>query len=97
MPEQLSSEYENSRTLRLPEVAILQRLAISETGFVFDPVNGDSFTLNSSGLMLLRLFQRLNDIKAVVADVVSGFDVSERDAERDILEFATALCGNLRP
>ncbi len=86
MPEQLSSEYENSRTLRLPEVAILQRLAISETGFVFDPVNGDSFTLNSSGLMLLRLFQRLNDIKAVVADVVSGFDVSERDAERDILD-----------
>ena len=96
MLEHISPEPEDTRTLRLPETAVLQRLAISETGFVFDPVNGDSFTLNGTGLVLLRLFQRKNDLAQVVADVVVEFDVSEREAERDILEFATALCGNLR-
>ena len=32
-------------------------LAISETGFVFDPRTGHSFTVNPSGLLALRAFQ----------------------------------------
>ncbi len=97
MPEQISPDLETSPTLRLPESTILQRLAISETGFVFDLVNGDSFTTNNTGLVLLRLFQRLNNLQQVVAQVASEFEVSEREAERDISEFAAVLCGNLRP
>ncbi len=91
------SEISSTRALRLPDAAILQRLAISETGFVFDPVNGNSFTLNGSGLALLRLFQTDNDLAHVCSTIVAEFDISERDAERDIIEFATQLCESLRP
>jgi Coenzyme PQQ synthesis protein D (PqqD) len=32
----------------------LRSLAVSDTGFVFDPRTGQSFTVNSSGLIVLK-------------------------------------------
>ena len=41
-------------------LALFQRLASSESGFVFDPVSGQSYTVNETGLALLRLLQNNN-------------------------------------
>ena len=81
----------------LPPVTVLERLALSDKGFVFDPVTGNSFTANATGLALLRLFQRERDLPELVAQITSEFDLSAQDAERDILDFAAVLRGTLRP
>ena len=74
-----------------PPLSILQRLAVSESGFVFDPVSGHNFTVNETGLVILRLLLKNTEIEPVLAQLEQDYDISHRDAERDVLEFATAL------
>ncbi|MBI1865627.1 MAG: PqqD family protein [Nitrospirae bacterium] len=75
----------------MPSQEALQRLAVSENGFVFDPVTGNSFTVNSTGLRLLRLLQQNKDLVEIAATVQSEYDADPREAERDILEFVALL------
>ena len=55
------------RSVELPKADILMRLALSDSGFVFDPVTGNSFTVNGSALSILRLLQRESALDRVVA------------------------------
>ncbi|HEY3272013.1 MAG TPA: PqqD family protein [Geothrix sp.] len=83
--------------LRLPDPALMARLAVSDNGFVFDPVSGNSFTLNAAGLALFRIFLHHRKLDDVFAEVTASFEVKPHEAERDILEFAAQLCANLKP
>lgn len=74
-----------------PVLSSLQRLAISESGFVFDPVSGHNFTVNETGLIILRLLQKNTDMQSLLGQLTSDYDVSPRDAERDVMEFAGML------
>ncbi|MDP1833235.1 MAG: PqqD family protein [Geothrix sp.] len=84
-------------TLPLPGATVLARLALSDTGFAFDPVSGDSFTLNQTGLALLRIFLRHRNIAEVLEEVERDFDVDPLEAERDIHDFAVQISGSLKP
>ena len=74
-----------------PSLNTMQRLAISESGFVFDPVSGQNFTANETGLTILRLLQKDSDVKFIYSKLSEEYDVSPRDVERDVLEFAGVL------
>lgn len=87
----------SQETLPLPGAPVLARLALSDTGFAFDPVSGDSFTLNHTGLALLRIFLHHRDILQVLEEVERDFDVDPLEAERDIHDFAVQLAGSLKP
>ncbi|MDP2810276.1 MAG: PqqD family protein [Rhodocyclaceae bacterium] len=77
--------------LDLPTPEILRRLALSESGFVFDPVSGNSFTVNETGLVLLRLLQRETDLPALMTAIAEDYDVAPAMAERDLIEFSGSL------
>ncbi len=83
--------------LPLPAAAVLARLALSDNGFAFDPVSGDSFTLNQSGLTLIRAFLHHRTLQEVLEAVQQEFEVGAQEAERDIHEFAVQLTGSLKP
>lgn len=74
-----------------PSEDIIRRLAISESGFVFDPVSGKSYSANESALAILKILQQTTDIGEITTLVIDEYDVSNRTAERDILEFAASL------
>ncbi len=74
-----------------PAYEALQQLALNDSGFVFDPVNGRSFTANAIGLFLLRLLQKQYDMPALLTAVSEAFDVDAQTAARDITEFAGQL------
>jgi len=74
-----------------PPLANLQRLAISESGFVFDPVSGHNFTVNETGLVILRLLQKNNQLNPLLDNLIDEYDVPRRELERDVLEFAGLL------
>ena len=70
---------------------ILKRLAISESGFIFDPATGDSFTANPSALAIIRLAQTEHSAERIATRLASEFDVSVEQAEREVVEFVSVL------
>lgn len=79
------------RSVELPKADILMRLALSDSGFVFDPVTGNSFTVNGSALAILRLLQRESALDRVVARLCEEYDAEAPLVERDVIEFAALL------
>ncbi len=69
----------------------LSNLAISDTGFVFNPLNGDSFTLNPTARKIL-LNLKENKSKQEILDIITEqFDVDRNDAEVDFDNFISQL------
>ena len=65
----------------------IKRLAISDSGFVFDPAIGKSYTANESGLWILRQLQQDNSIDTIEHKALQEFDVSSDQLERDLTDF----------
>ena len=75
----------------LPSPQAIHRLAISESGFVFDPMSGHHFTVNETGLEILRLLQKEQDLASLLARLGQQYSASPRELERDVLEFTGLL------
>lgn len=75
----------------LPDAKALERLAISESGFVFDPVSGHSFTVNETGLDILRLLQQNRSLEGLQKRLCAEYDVEAETLDRDLLEFLGSL------
>ena len=74
-----------------PNPDVLRRLALSGSGFVFDPVSGHSFTVNTTGYSVLRKMQKAVNVIEMVDELHDEFGVEASVAERDVLEFAGVL------
>ncbi len=71
----------------MPGSERLADLAISPSGFCFDPRTGAGFTVNATGRRLLEGLRDglgLSDLRAMLTD---EFDVDGVDLERDVLEY----------
>lgn len=74
-----------------PDVKSLKRLVLSESGFIFDPVTGNSFTANHSGFSILHLIQQTLDLEQITRSLQAEFEVDALVAEREAIEFAGLL------
>lgn len=91
-----SSEIDSSSTQELfPPPDVLNRLAVSESGFVFDPASGHHFTVNETGLVLLRLLLKAPRLDEILETLCAEFDAQPREIERDVIEFVSALRENV--
>lgn len=52
----------------------LAMLAISDTGFVFDPRTGHSYSVNATGLALLKCLKQGLDLSSTHAQLRAQFD-----------------------
>jgi hypothetical protein len=75
----------------VPSADTLRRLAISESGFVFDPVSGNNFTVNNTGLVVLRYLQQTQNFTSLIEELQKRFDAGANDIERDVIEFIGML------
>jgi hypothetical protein len=73
-----------------------KRLAVSESGFVFDPVSGQSFSVNETGLVVLHLAQQEQDLDKLVEQLAEQFDASILEINRDVQDFINRLQGFLK-
>jgi len=69
----------------------LSQLAINEEGFVFDPVTGESFTVNQTGLLILKGLKEGKSQEDIVKEITENFEVSEEEAQRDVIDFIEKL------
>ena len=70
----------------------LRDLAVSDTGFLFDPFTGVTYTTNPAGLAILRGLQQGLTRDEIVAAIGETFALGERDdTRRDLDEFLHLL------
>lgn len=74
----------------------LKDLAVNESGFVFDPYSGASFSTNATGLQILSALKNGEPRDAIAALLHDMFEVfeNEDDVDRDIDEFVQLLKRN---
>jgi len=86
----------NDRARVFPDAQTVGRLALSDSGFVFDPVSGRSYSVNATGLALLRLLQKPTGLAEVVAALQARFEGDAATLERDVIEFASVLRSQIK-
>lgn len=69
----------------------LSRIAVSDTGFIFDPQTGQSFTLNRTGLVTLSHLKRGSTIDETADQLARQYGVTEEVALNSVEAFLLQL------
>ena len=69
----------------------LQSLAISESGFIFDPNTGHTFTVNEIGLEIIRLLKDNRSLEEIVAAIASDYEAGSEMIYKDVVQFLGQL------
>jgi hypothetical protein len=72
----------------------LKDLAISESGFLFDPYSGATFTVNNTGKFILQLLMEGKVIEEIESALRKRFEMRDEDLRSDIYEFVNLLKEN---
>lgn len=69
----------------------LSVLAVSESGFIFDPVTGHSYTANATGLKILELLKTGKSEDEIKSAIMDEFDASDDEVTVDVGDFIENL------
>lgn len=64
-----------------------KNIAVSETGFIFDPTSGDSYTLNPIGMEIVTLLKKGLDPEVISGRILEKYDVEKGVLERYLYDF----------
>ena len=70
---------------------IKRNIALSDTGFLFNPSTGDSFSLNPIGQEIIRLTQEGKSDDEISKTIVSEYMIDYDSVERDLYDFKQML------
>jgi len=73
------------------DIAKLHNLAISSTGFIFDPVTGNSFNTNETGLYILNKLKEGCDVAQIARELCGEYEIDYDSVEQDILQIIETL------
>ena len=68
-----------------------KNIAVSETGFVFNPGSGESFTVNSSGTELLNLIIKGSSYQEISLIFLEKYDTTQSTFDQDYHDFIDML------
>lgn len=69
----------------------LKKLAISETGFIFDPTTGYIFTTNPIGILIIKALKDGKDFEEIKEVITKEYNCKEDAIEEDIYDFINQL------
>ncbi|MDD2475034.1 MAG: PqqD family protein [Dysgonamonadaceae bacterium] len=70
---------------------ILEEIKISDNGFVFNALTGESFSLNPIGLEIIKMIAANSDFDEIRKTILDKYDVDDLSFEKDFYEFSTML------
>ncbi|RLD60497.1 MAG: PqqD family protein [Bacteroidetes bacterium] len=73
---------------------VKKNIAISETGFIFNPATGDSFTLNPIGLEILSFIEKNKKYEEIANTILEKYDVDSITFEKNYYDFIQMLKNN---
>jgi hypothetical protein len=71
-----------------------KNIATSETGFIFNPGTGDSFSVNNTGAEILSMFKENKSLEEVIENISMRYQVEKSQLEKDLEDFITQLYGH---
>lgn len=69
-------------------------IAISETGLVFNPATGDSFTVNHIGIEILKLVKENKSKEEICEIILDAYETDKEAIEFDVNDFLHSLVRN---
>jgi hypothetical protein len=76
------------------DVTRLQRLMINDSGFAFDPQTGQTYSINPTGVDVIRWLNEGYEPQRVVECLRKEYGVDEFTASQDYEAFVTSLRSN---
>jgi len=70
---------------------IRKDIAISETGFVFNPSSGESYTVNSVGIELFNYIKEEKSYEEIRDLMLAKYDTNEGAFEKDYQDFMATM------
>lgn len=70
---------------------IKKNIALSDTGFVFNPSNGDSFSTNPIGMEIIKMLKEGKSDADIKSHVVKTYMTDEPTFEKDLYDFINML------
>jgi len=70
---------------------INKNIAISETGFIFNPSNGDSFSTNPVGMEIISLLKDGKTKEEIILELTQKFQIDASTMEKDLGDFFLML------
>ncbi len=71
--------------------SLLKEIALSEAGLIFNPVTGESFTVNPIGISILNLLKQGKDLDTICQLLLEEYNVEAAIVERDVMDFISLL------
>ena len=68
-----------------------KNIAVSESGFVFDPNSGDSFSMNPVGAEILNLLKQEKNFDKIHDAMTKKYDVLPGEFDKYFLDFIQTL------
>jgi hypothetical protein len=70
---------------------IKKDIAVSDSGFVFNPATGDSFSVNPIGMEIIKLMKEGKNLKEISSYIFDNYNVEEKTIEKDLQDFNEML------
>jgi Coenzyme PQQ synthesis protein D (PqqD) len=70
---------------------VKKNLALSDTGFVFNPTTGDSYSVNPIGLEILRMLKDNTSEAEIKKYLLLSYQVDAETIEKDYYDFVRGL------
>ena len=70
---------------------IRKNIAISDSGLVFNPVSGESFSVNPIGVEIINFFKEGKSFDEISKIILSGYNVDNDTLEKDFHDFIGIL------
>jgi hypothetical protein len=75
----------------MPSIQIRKNIAVSETGFMFNPGTGDSFSANPVAAEIIQLLKSGESRDSIKTALLEKYDVLSTQIDRDLDEFFIQL------
>ncbi len=68
-----------------------KNIAVSESGFVFDPTSGDSFSLNNIGLEIVGMLRQGKADSDIIPGLLDKYDIDKGSLDKYYYDFIAML------
>ncbi len=68
-----------------------RNIAVSESGFVFDPTAGESYSLNEQGIEIINMLRQNKTTEEIASYMTENYEVEAGDFEKYYFDFTGML------
>jgi hypothetical protein len=70
---------------------IKKDVAVSDSGFVFNPTTGESYSVNPIGMEIIKLMKEGKSMEEINRVILAHYNVEETTVEKDLHDFMEML------